>query len=391
MLKKSLLFVLSINLFANEFDSSLLSTLKQKEIILQKEQNRENSSKLKDSWISNITLSHSKSFSDMSGSTIDTNKTILSMNQPVFKSGGIYYAIKYADAIKELGNINVTISQRQIVKSILTTLYEIEKVDLSIAKQELLIANSKIDIQRKKEKFDNGFLDSGELDNAILNKNGMENNLFSLLASKQSLISNLNNLSDIDYKKQKLPVFSLVDRKSFLDNNLTLKQIGKDVVQKDLYTKIIKAKFMPTISLNASYTKTYAENSSSQMNDDYLNYGITFSMPFDINYSKEIQLAKIDSLKTKLSMAQTKKELDNFYKNSLHKININNKKRDLVIDDYKLYLSLVIEATEQRKAGLKTQMDIDTLENSKRIKEIEKRVLEIENQLILIELLAKVS
>jgi outer membrane protein TolC len=153
---------------------------------------------------------------------------------------------------------------------------------------------------------------------------------------------------------------------------------------------MIEAKFLPTVSVDASFTKTYAKNSSPSQDDNYLNYGVTISMPFSINSSQEIQLAKIDKLKTQLSLTQTKRELDNFYKNSLNKININDKKKLLVIDDFKLYNSLIGEAIEQQKAGLKTQLDIDTLKNAKEIKSIEKDVLDIENQLIIIDLLARV-
>jgi hypothetical protein len=391
MLKKSFLLILTTGLIANDFDLNLLSTLKQKEILFQQDENKEKSDKLRNDWISNITLSHSKNYNNISGETIDTDTTTLSINQPIFKSGGIYYAIKYADAIKELGDVSVTISQRQMVKNILEIMYNIKKVDMSIKKQELLTANAKIDIIRKKENFDNGLLDSGELDKAILTKNSMENSMFSLLAQKQTLISNLNNLSDIDYKFQNLPKFELIDSKSFIDNSLTLNKIGKDIVQKDFYSKMIESKFMPTVSLSGSLTKTYAEHSSAMLDDNYQKYGVTISIPFSINYKKEIELAKIDKLKTQLSMAQTKRELDNFYKDSLNQININNKKKELAIEDFKLYSSLISEAVEQKKAGLKTQLDIDTLQNSKNIKSIEKDILDIENQLIIIELLSNVK
>ncbi len=79
-----------------------------------KEQNMESSSKLKKDWINPIDLSISKSYGDV----FDSTKSSISINQPIFKSGGIYSAIKYANASYKFNDIDISIQKKELIKDV---------------------------------------------------------------------------------------------------------------------------------------------------------------------------------------------------------------------------------------------------------------------------------
>jgi hypothetical protein len=172
---------------------SLLNFDKQKAVI--------SGDKLKDSWINPITLQYKYNRSNQTGEIQTINQFIISINQPIFKSGAIWASVEYAKHLKLQNLQRVKLQKRTLIKQAYELLFNIHKLDISIQKQKLLIDNAIIDIQRKKEQFLSGVGDSSLLDNAILNKNNLELALKDIVSKKEELINSFKTLSDIDYKK----------------------------------------------------------------------------------------------------------------------------------------------------------------------------------------------
>ena len=126
--------LISLNLYASNeaFDEKIISEKRLETFNLSKEQIEEDSSKLKKDWINPI-------------------------NQPIFQSGGIYKAIKYADSSFDYASIELDQQKKELVKQALNLLYTIEKIDLNIQKAQYTLQNAKIDVNRKKEQVLNGF------------------------------------------------------------------------------------------------------------------------------------------------------------------------------------------------------------------------------------------
>ena len=84
--------LISLNLYASNeaFDEKIISEKRLETFNLSKEQIEEDSSKLRKDWINPITYQ----FSNNLGEEDKTQRSVISINQPIFQSVGIYKAIK---------------------------------------------------------------------------------------------------------------------------------------------------------------------------------------------------------------------------------------------------------------------------------------------------------
>ncbi len=384
------LLVLSTLANANEnqtLEESILSKDRLDLFDLSKKQIEEDSSKLKKDWINPINYTYSKVY----GEFYDTEKSYISIDQPIFKTGGIYKAIKYANALKLYSHLDINLQKKALIKDTTTILFNIHKLEHQIKKLELLIKNGQIDIERKKEQVLNGFADTSLLDNAILDTNTNKNSLADLIYQKEELINQFNTYASGDYKSFDLPVFKLIDEDSFINNNLNIKKTKADITSKNDYSWMIISKYLPTISATFDYTKYHATNNSSITYDDAQNYGIKVTMPLDTRTFNDIESSRIDYLKAKLDLKNTIIEQENFFKSKLSKIKMIDSKVTIAKEDYELYNSLLDVIIEEKDAEIKTQSDVETLLNSKKIKELDLKIYNFDKQIELLEIYSKVT
>lgn len=379
---------LSLPLFLEAEDKSILSEDRLNLFKYSKEQNQEASAKLKKDWVNPINLTYSKNY----GETYDTTKSVISINQPIFKSGGIYKAIKYANASFKYNNIDIEIQKKELIKSATTLLFNLHIIDLNIQKNKLLLKNAKIDIIRKKEQVLHGFLDTSYLDNSILEANKIKNAIAELQYQKEEVNNSFLNIASGDYKNFKLPILKLADEKTFLDKNIQLLQNKVDIIQKNYFKDITVAKYLPTLNANMDYTKYHdTDNNPSLTNNSVQNYGLSVTMPLDIRTLNDIQTQKINYLKAKLNLKNKILEEENFYKTKVSKIKMLNQKKKIAKDDYELYNSLLDIIIEEKNAELKTKSDVDTLQNSQKIKSIELKIYKLEEQIEFLEIYSRIS
>lgn len=389
--KISIVSILSLNIFLyaqeNVQQENILSKDRLDLFKYSQEQNEQSSAKLKKDWINPITLTYSKTY----GENYDTTKSLVSINQPIFKSGGIYNAIKYANATFEYNNLDIEIQKKELIKNAVTMLFNLNVLDLSIKKAQLQLKNAQIDIIRKKEQVLNGFLDTSYLDNAILEANQVKNNLVDLKYQKKELNYSFESIASGDYKSFQLPKLKLSDENSFIDNSLELLKAKKDLNQKDYYVNMTIAKYLPTLNATMDYTKYHETNNPTITDDTTENYGLSVSMPLDVRTFNDIQTQKIEYLKAKLSLKNTILEEQNYYKSKLAKIDMISQKKKIAKEDYELYDSLLKIIIEEKNAQLKTQSDVDTLFNSQKIKKLELKIYELQEQIELFDIYSKMS
>ena len=111
------------------------------------------SSKLRDSWISPIKLNYSYLKSNPYDNEQESYSTSVKLDQTIFASGGIYYAIKFAEASQKYSNYSVDVAKRKLVKDAISLLMQIKQMDLKVKKQNLQIKNSEISLEQKKEQY----------------------------------------------------------------------------------------------------------------------------------------------------------------------------------------------------------------------------------------------
>ena len=348
---------------------------------------KEDSNKLKNDWINPINYQYIYSNTD----NYNTKKSYISISQPIFKSGGIYFAIKYANSVKNETNIGIDVQRKELIKEIVNLLFQIKKINVSISKQNLLIQNSLLDIERKKEQVLNGILDTSFLDNSILDANSKRNTLIDLEYEKMTLINNLSNLSDKKYNEFELPQLLMSNQNDFINQNIYVQKAKDEINTSYWFKNLAYSNYLPTVNLTADYTKYHDRDNQYSIIEESTNYGFNITIPLDIKSSNTIQSAKIEYLQKKSLLLEKETEEQTIFNNVQEKIKSLNKKMQIAKRDIKLYDSLVTQIKEQLEVGIKTQSDLDTIQNSQKVKELDIKSLKIEEQIELLELYSRMQ
>ena len=311
------------------------------------------------------------------------------MDQPIFKGGGIFYGVKFANASKDYADYTIDVAKRKMIKDAISILMQIKQADLKITKQKLQIKNSEINLELKKEQYLSGQLDSGFLDNAVIERNFVIQNLYDIETSKERLISKFNTISDLDYKSVKAPTLELISQEDFLKNNISLEML-KSQVTRDEYNKgVVRAKYLPTISVSAGYSWSKTDSKIAVFGSperDYYNYGVSAYMPLDINTFRDIESARIDYLKSETLALDKQRELKALFEQVMQNLNNLEKKKELSLENISIYTKLLDDTKELFSAGYKTEYDVQTLDNSVGISQMNYKVYEIDKQLELLNL-----
>ena len=380
--------LISLNLFSQTIlnDNSILSDPRKKTFELSEEQIKEDSSKLKKDWINPIQYQFTKNL----GEDYNTEKSVISINQPIFQSGGIYQAIKYADSTYNYASLEIEEQRKELIKQAVNLLYNIEKTNLNIQKAQYTLANAKIDVNRKKEQVLSGYLDASFLDNALLTLNTTKNSLVDLRYQKQELINNFNKISSNNYTNFELPIFTISSKKEFIKNNLVIKKAKVDITKKGNFSFMTMAKYLPSVNAYYTYSKYHdTDNKTGLDKENDQTFGLTVTIPFDVRTFNDIESKKIDYLKSKLNLENIITDEETFFKTTLDQIAMIEEKLQITKEDLEVYDSILKIINEEKKAELKTQSDLDTLQNSQKMKSIELKTYEIDKQIALLNLYAK--
>jgi outer membrane protein TolC len=389
-IKVLLCSLISLNLFSQTIlnDDSILSDPRKKTFELSKDQIKEDSSKLKKDWINPIQYQFTKNL----GEDYNTEKSVISINQPIFQSGGIYQAIKYADSTYNYASLEIAQQRKELIKQAVNLLYNIEKTNLNIQKAKYTLANAKIDVDRKKEQVLNGFLDASFLDNALLTLNTTKNSLVDLKYQKQELVNNFNNIASSDYTNFELPTFMISSKEEFINNNIEIKKAKADINKKGNFSFMTMAKYLPSVNAYYNYTKYHdTDNKLGLDKENDQTFGLTVTVPFDSRTFNDIESKKIDYLKSKLDLENTITDEETFFKTTLDKISMIEERLQITKEDLEVYDSILEIINEEKEAELKTQSDLDTLQNSQKMKSIELKTYEIDKQIALLDLYVKLQ
>ena len=384
--------LLSQTVKGENFDS-FISQNKKKQFTYEYEKIEAQSSAQRDSWIAPLRLNYSYSKSNPYDNEQTSQNANVKMDQTIFQFGGIYYGIKLVQATKIYSDYSVDSSKRSLAKNAISLLMQIKQINLRITKQELQIKNAEISLEQQKEKYLNGQLDSGFLDNAVIERNRVIQALYDMQTNKERLISKFQTISDIDYKEAVVPEFQLIDEERFLNNNIVL-DISKSDIEKNRYNKnVTMAKYFPRVSFTAGYNWSKSENPSyagqtinATLETNNYDYGLRVSIPIDINTFSDVEASKVDYLKSKLVLDDKKRELKALFEQVMQNIENFDKKSLLSKENVDIYSKLLADTKEQYKAGYKTTFDVELLDNSLKIQEMDSKIFEIDRQLELLTL-----
>ena len=387
----SLLFVSSLG--ADEL-GSILSTNKELLFDYRFESNELQSDMLSKSWINPVTLRYGRDYTtQFKSGTINTGNFSVYIDQPIFRSGGIYYAIKYSGALRGATRADITLQRRQMIGDAVSILFQLKRIALEQKKMQYQIKNDIIDIQQKRDSYEAGLIDSSFLDQAILKRSQDETSLLEMKLNEMELKQRFSLLSDKRPERLKLPRLKLIDKTRYTHENLELKRDTLKALEMDYKEKMTWAKYLPTFSVTGQYNNGDLNPlfSSPNLNEVYYNYGFSVSMPLDINAYHDIELSKVEKLQAATEVIDRKNTVSEEYdwiRNSLH---ILDKKIALAKKDEKIYKNLYRVTSNLVKAGEKTSLDADVMKNSLHIRKIDQKIYSIDKQIQLLQLYIRVE
>jgi len=355
------------------------------------ESNELESDKISKSWINPIQLRYSKNYTTQFGdNTINTGTYSIAIDQPIFRSGGIYYAIKYSDALRQANRSDISLQRRKLIGDAVEILFNLKKTKLEQKKMRLLIKNDSIDIRQKRDSYESGILDSSFLDQAILKKSQDEASLLELELKYLELNQKFSLLSDKDADTLKLPTLKLMSKEQFTQENLDLKTDRLRAEVSCYNEKITWAKYLPTVSLQGQYINGDINplfvGPGSTLQEQYYNYGFSVSMPLDVNAFADIEASKVEKLRAAVQVLDRKETVGEEYQWISNSLKILDKKIELAKKDEKIYQNLFKVTKNLAKAGEKTSLDTAIMYNSLNIRKLDQQIYKIDKQIRLLKL-----
>ena len=392
VLKKYLIacsFIVSL-LQADEL-SDILSKNKALLFDYQFESNELQSDKLSKSWINPLRLRYSKNYTTQFGDrTINTGTFSVSIDQPIFRSGGIYYAIKYSEALRHANASDLMLQKRQLIGDAVSILFNLKKTKLQQQKMRLLIKNDIIDIHQKRDSYEAGLLDSSFLDQAILKKSQDEAAFLETELNLLELKQRFSLLSDKDPEKLKLPVLKRISKEQYTAKNLELKTDRLRAEVSRYNEKITWAKYLPTVSLQGQYINGDINplfiGPGSTLQEQYYTYGFSISMPIDINAFTDIEASRVEKLKSAVQVLDRQETVQEEYQWIDNTLEVLDKKIALAKKDEKVYENLLKVTKNLVDAGEKTSLDTDIMHNSLQIRKLDQQIYKIDKQIRLLKL-----
>ena len=367
-----------------------------KELIFdyQFESNELESDMLSKSWMNPVRVQYNKNFTtQFTDTTIITGGYSIIIDQPIFRSGGIYYGIKYSEALRDANRADLQLQKRTMIGDAVSILFNLKKNKLEQEKMKYQIKNDAIDILQKRESYDAGLLDSSFLDQAILKKSQDETALLELELTLMELKQKFSLLSDKNPGSLRLPSLKLMSKADYSDANLELKRDRLRAEQSDYNQKVTWAKYLPEVSLQGQYTDADLNPLFARpgLEEKYYTYGFTVSMPLDINSFSDIEASKVEKLKAAVEVLDRKETVGEEYDWIQNSLGILDKKILLANKDEKVYKSLYRLTKNLADAGEKTSFDADIMYNSLQIRKIDQKIYQIDKQLQLLKLYVRVE
>ena len=353
---------------------------------------------LRDSWISPFQLSYSYIKSEPYDNEQTSMNALISIDQPIFKFGGIYYGIKYANASRISNDLSIEQQKRALIKQAVSLLMQIKQGQLQIDAQKLRIDNAIINLEQQKELYINGQLDSGFFNNAVIEKNEAKQTLFDLEASFERVVSSFQSISDVDYKTAMIPHLQYLEKDAFMAHNIDTRLYQSAIERDHNQKRMIAAKYFPQLSFYGAYKWERSEsvqfgNTGSGYSGEthYASYGLKASMGLNINTFRDIESARVDYLKSKVSLEDSKRELAALFDQVKQNLENFNKKTALARENQELYATLVHDTDILVQSGYKTEADLKIMQNSLKIEQLKVQIYDYDKQLELLNLYEKLE
>jgi len=303
----------------------------------------------------------------------------INLNQPIFRSGGIYWQIKKGKIVKSLSEKLLNKKEHQLIFSLYELVLNIQKLDLQLQKQELAIENQNILIKNRQDKYLHGVLDLSRLDEAIIDLNSLKNKKEEIYQARIDLIANLRDLTDLEYNEITIPEFEIIPEETFVKKNFDIDIQKTNIKNSELDKKLAYAQFLPKISVFGSYQ--YDDSEFQKINES-TTYGVKLTIPIGFGFSNAIETAKATYLKTRSELNDKIETAHNLYKKIISKMESVKRKVANTQELLMSYESLYKTTKEYYESDLKTAETVKILENRVKINKLDLKIYEIELKIL---------
>jgi len=369
--------------------ASLLSPEKQTLLKYQQEIYESEHQKLRYNWISPLNLNAIYDYdkSAQGGYHSDTETLSASISQDIFRSGGITYQIKYADAKKQSETIRLQKDIALYNQQLFIALLNYRKNSVLLDQSRKRLENKGIEVFIKRQLYDAGKVDITELNNALMAKSVEQKSVASFKYSLAEQRYEIAKLSDINPENFPLPRFDLIGKEQFVDHQFDVEYSRAQADTLKNLSGVTGSRYLPTLSLNGDIGyRRYDPQELSGYSGNYYSAGIQLTMPLTYNASATMQEAQSSYLKENATIADKKRELDAAYAQVIEKIQSYRETIAITSENLILYNDLLRAIEAGVNAGTKTGYDLQTLKNTKAIEELEITINEINIQILLAQL-----
>ncbi len=391
MKKLWILFSLTVLLLGADGDlENYLRKEKNQLLDYQQQSNILQTGKLQRSWIAPVTVSYQKDWHPMpDGSTRTTRAFSIGIDQPIFKSGGILFGLRYAHFLRQANAQEIALQKRQWIAQAVEILFRYHKTRLQRRKLTLLVANDAIAVRRQESMYQAGMIDSSLLDQTILNHHRDSASLLDLDLALAQLRASFAYLSDKNIDKLRLPRLKLITLKQYATHDLKLAAEKLHALEKRSSSRMTWAQYLPTVTAYGHYR--YSDEKHPGTMSTSKNYGVRISMTLSPNAPADIETARIAYLQAQAQVRDRRKTLQAEYRLALTALRILDRKIALAKRDEALYRRLLQSTRDLVQAGEKTEDDLQTMRNAQAIKRLDRRIYELDKQIELLKLYARMA
>lgn len=392
-------FVVFFALEASTLSDAILAPAKSQELDLDLQKVDAEASIERDSWLNPIMASYSVSLKKQFGIQQENYNTTVGIDQPIFKSGGIYFAIKYANAKAYYNRLGIKLKKNGVIKQTVEAVMKLQQLDLSVKQAELEVVDARSELDFLQEQISVGEVDTATLDKAMINLNLTEMKLIDLANQKRDLHYQFSILSDKEYEDIVLPKLTIVDEKAFLSHNINMKQSQIKSRENAYWHKVVRSNYLPAVNVQLQYNASEGKNQTFSetfpaydVQTSFTSYGFTASMPlFDINMLRSVESARVDYLKSKLLMDQVSKDEKRFYAMKLAKVRALELKKTLSLKNYRLYEKIYKSEQNSYASGDSNALDLQKSKHQWEIKAMEIKKVYLDQQIELLAMYEKLN
>ncbi len=363
----TLLLALSVAAMGEE--NLLLSP--EKRALLSEERHRYEAEheKLRYNWISPLNLKGTYGTDkNAAGSRSDTARAEASLSQDVFRSGGITYQIRYADAVKTASAIDWDRQAAQLGGELFDALLAYRKSRLELDQSETKLSNHTIEIFIKRQLYEAGKSDITELNNALMDQSAEQKNLAALRFALAEQRYEIAKLSDLDPERFELPTFELLSEEDYTHQRFDIRYAQARSQSLEHLYRVTAAAYLPSIALNASGGYQKVDNrAAAEYEGSFYGAGVALTLPLAYNASATIEETRRAYLKQAAEAADAQREAKASYAQSLERIESYRRMIAIAAANLSLYDELIAAVAAGVKAGSKTGYDLQTLRNTREI------------------------